>query len=360
MTMPDLAEVHKSAEYIQTFPHRDFDGWDIDKWRVATERLARFALSVLDAPGMTAERLAEIQKWEPTEPPMTVCGELIAEVLRLRGKSGDNAGNPDPQPGQFGEPWCIVTGVNNPDDAWVNVENQLGELVLYDYDKQQNLPVRVATYERIVACVNACAGVSTGQLERSKIVGVVMPPFGESLALMTRGPTVAFSPFGPAPVFPMGQWPNDSVEIPRKTTEPVGEFERRFGYEPKTLGTPVSTENPHYHAWRELSQPRSWDSGLPGSGAKPDTVGTAVSGSTPQPDGTHLVDVAIDPPATRRNPPQPAEACETCRFFSQFKSTTDPQASPNAGYCRIRSRQHFPVMELSDWCGEYQPKGGRE
>lgn len=77
------------------------------------------------------------------------------------------------------EPWTVTSGVNNPGDAWVAVRGHHGEIVIYDSMNLPELPRAMANIERIVACVNACAGIPTEDLLRCtgdnptlKVVGV--------------------------------------------------------------------------------------------------------------------------------------------------------------------------------------------
>lgn len=85
MTMPDLAEVRKAIHAV--LPMRSYYGSDLQVHRIlnAKDVLARFALSVLDAPGMTAERLAEIQKIEQQtrEGPWGTSSSVAGNVLSI-------------------------------------------------------------------------------------------------------------------------------------------------------------------------------------------------------------------------------------------------------------------------------------
>lgn len=75
------------------------------------------------------------------------------------------------------EPWALESGVTfpgHPDEyTWAAVRNEERKLVLYDSAVAPRRPEQkneaqeiIANFRRIVACVNALAGVPTEQLEK--------------------------------------------------------------------------------------------------------------------------------------------------------------------------------------------------
>lgn len=89
MTMPPIADVKAAAERAVNLRYEcGALGTLTTSDVIDATLLASFALAVLDAPGMSAERLEKIQRYLSDYLPQTTEGffarELLAEVLRLR------------------------------------------------------------------------------------------------------------------------------------------------------------------------------------------------------------------------------------------------------------------------------------
>ena len=78
----------------------------------------------------------------------------------------------------YGEPWVLNYGINNPGDAYCVVRGAKGDMMLYDAANASELQPITAQSTRIVACVNACAGIP------NKTLTAFQP--GDLLAKMTK------------------------------------------------------------------------------------------------------------------------------------------------------------------------------
>lgn len=74
-------------------------------------------------------------------------------------------------------PWTLETGTNEDTrEVWAQVIDKDRKLVLYDsdYEKSAAVPVILANFKRIVACVNACEAFTTDVLEKVGVIDKVV------------------------------------------------------------------------------------------------------------------------------------------------------------------------------------------
>lgn len=75
---------------------------------------------------------------------------------------------------EYGEPWKLETGINfrgAPDEErWCAAYDKNRGLLLYDSAKAETGSEILRIQERIVACVNACAGIPTDLLTNNHVV----------------------------------------------------------------------------------------------------------------------------------------------------------------------------------------------
>lgn len=77
------------------------------------------------------------------------------------------------------EPWKLETP---PSDKWVQIVDANGKVVDDDLPRPAK-PLLMEDFERIVACVNACAGIPTEDL--SKICFVNHPPISKNVTFIS-------------------------------------------------------------------------------------------------------------------------------------------------------------------------------
>ena len=101
------------------------------------------------------------------------CGRRVCDIAELPGGQLHpvplDAGSAE----MYGEPWFIEVGTNPPQgpgvEWWVSVRNAARGLVIYDTlmaSEGEKHPAELAQWERVVAAINACVGVSTEELTK--------------------------------------------------------------------------------------------------------------------------------------------------------------------------------------------------
>lgn len=67
------------------------------------------------------------------------------------------------------EPWKLKSNATIPSEANARVYSADGSIVLYEECNDHELPQIIPNLSRIVACVNACAGIPADELHMIKL-----------------------------------------------------------------------------------------------------------------------------------------------------------------------------------------------